>query len=225
MPRAVLAFLAGCVLTLAAVALSQSWLPTLLDHTWLKDHQDQITAVVALGGLVVAALGVVSAVSLLYLNARAVTLAAETARWGSTRDILWRFNDQWAKLYDTRVKAGEILDRLAALEATTPQADYKYERDLSEVLNHFDSMAFMGRRKHLDTEMAWSYYFEDAARLWNRSIGYIRWRRTSRNDWTLFAEYEDWIHDLAKMDSQKRKQAKPHKMLPVEIAETRAPKT
>ncbi|TMD98638.1 MAG: hypothetical protein E6I72_02710 [Chloroflexi bacterium] len=228
-------FLVGCLVTLLAVALTQSWLPGvpldpgswLRSHgvsfdlgswftalgDWLKSHKDELSA----SGALVTGVGLVIAAWALLVNARAQGVAAHTASWNSSRDCLWHFNERWKELYDSRTKAIQVVKTMQTMQY------FAHDPDLAVVLNHFDSMAFMGNRKHLDDELAWTNYFDEAADLWNKSTGYIAWRRETKKDWTLYCEYEPWIHRLAKMNERRRTISRREGKPPSPIA-TSAPK-
>ncbi|SRR5581483_2323252 len=203
--RRLLWFLSGCVITLVAVGTYQRWLSVIA-------AQDSTLLLTVLGGIVASG-GVLIALAALAVSAWGQLAAARTASWDSTRDLLWHFNKRWGEIYDSRVKADEFLK-------TTPVPAYSYNRDLTEVLDHFESMGFFGNKHHLDDEKAWQFYFDEAADLWNRAIDYIAWRRKSRNDWTLFCEYEQWIHRLAGINTARTKSAERQKRIPTPVAAT-----
>jgi hypothetical protein len=220
--RALVWFVSGCVVTFVAVGVFQLWLPRIASQAlaklqpfdpaswlhglggWLTANKDQVTSVAT-------GLGVVIAILVLLVNAKAQRVAARTATWDSTRDVLWKFHERWGQILESRRKADQIL---TAMTPTT----YAYDKDLTVVLNHFEGMAFFGNRGHFDEEMAWTNYFDEAADVWNRGMGYIKWRRESRKDWTLYCEYEKWIHKLAKMDARRTKLAKRKKRDPSPVA-------
>jgi hypothetical protein len=213
-------FLTGCLATLVAVGVFQLRVPAIASQAlvklqpfdptswlrglggWLTGNKDEVTAIAA-------GIGVVIAILALLVNARAQGVAARTGTWNSNRDVLWKYHDSWAQLYESRKKADQILK-------TMPP--YAYNVDLTAALNQFEGMAFFGNRGHLDDEMAWTNYFDEAADLWNRGIGYIKWRREDGNDWTLYCEYEKWIHKLAKMDASRRKVANRKREDPSSVA-------
>ncbi len=206
-----------------AVGVFQLWLPGIASQAlvklqpidpapwlrglggWLTGNKDELTTIAA-------GIGVVIAILALFVNARAEQRVADATRlatWNSTRDVLWRFNEQWNQLYESRKKAVQILK-------TMPP--YAYDTDLAQVLNHFEAMAFYANRGHLDDEMAWTNYFDEAADLWNRAMGYINWRREAMDDWTLYGEYEMWVHRVAKMDARRRELAKRQRQHPSSVA-------
>jgi hypothetical protein len=220
--KALVGFLTGCVVTIVAVGVFQLWLPGIASQAvvklqpydpaswlrsvggWVAGNKDLVTNVATV-------IGVVIAILVLVVNAKAQRVAARTATWNSNRDVLWRYHDRWAQILESRKKADQILT------AMTP-ATYAYDKDLTVVLNHFEGMAFFGNRGHLDDEMAWTNYFDDAARLWNRGMGYIKWRRGEAKDWTLYCEYEKWVHNLAKIDARRREVAKRKRQDPSPVA-------
>jgi len=203
MRRGLVWFLIGCVVTLAAVGVYQRWLPVIVAQEPALLHLG-IAGIVASGGglIALAALGV---------SAWGQLNAARTARWDSTRELLWDFNKRWTGLYDSRVKADQFLN-------TTPASAYVYDRDLTEVLDIFEAMAYFGNRGHFEDEKAWQFYFDEAADLWNRAVAYVAWRRESRKDWTLFCEYEKWIQRLAHINSARMKSAASEKRMPNQVA-------
>ena len=176
-----------------------SWLqahqPNLDLGQWLASHAGELTGIGALAsgaGLVIASLG-------LLVSATAQRQAAFTSSWNSSRDCLWHFNEQWKSLYESRTAAD------AALKKMPP---YAVNEQLSSVLNFFDNMAFMGTRGHLDDELAWTNYFDEASDLWKRAASYVEWQQRSDNDPTLWCEYEPWLKRLAKIDARRKELAK-----------------
>jgi hypothetical protein len=154
---------------------------------WLRDHQTELTGVGALAagiGLFIAGMG-------LWVN-------AHTSSWNSSRDCLWNFHTRWNSLLDSRVKADEFLKTMQS---------HVFNEQLGQVLNFFDTMAFMGNRGHLDDELAWTNYFEEANDLWRRSASYILWRQNLAPDPTLWCEIGPWVVRLAKLDAKHKKKA------------------
>src|SRR5438105_15854740 len=125
-------FLVGCLVTLLAVALTQSWLPGvpldpgswLRSHgvsfdlgswftalgDWLKSHKDELSASAAL----VTGVGLVIAAWALLVNARAQRVAPHTGSWNSARDCLGHFNDRWQDLNPSLTKAIAVVQQAHA---------------------------------------------------------------------------------------------------------------
>jgi hypothetical protein len=173
-----------------------SWLSAhvsaLDQEKWFRDHAAELTGIGALAagiGLFVAAMG--------------LRVSANTSKWISSRDCLWRFNKEWKNLYETWGAAEKILE--------TMPPTYVWNKEVGDVLNFFDRMAFMGNRGHLDDELAWTNYFDDAHDFWKLAAGYILWRQRELEDLTVWCEYGPWVQRLAKVDARHKKKANRNK--------------
>lgn len=158
---------------------------------WLSTNKSALDALAAVSTTLA---GAVAAIGLL-LTGIGLLLSSRTSRWDSSRDCLWHFNDEWTDLDASRVKAD------AALDGMPP---YQESEDLDDVLNFFDGMAFMGNRGHLNDELAWSYYYDEARDVWCRAQGYIRRNQDEANDKTLWMEMEPWLVRLERIQRKKR---------------------
>lgn len=156
--------------------------------------------IIAVLGPLVSGLGVVVASFGVGVAGLSFRLSAQTAVWNSARDCLWHFNEDWGNLQDVRKQANE------AIQAQGP---FGFEPDLDDVLNFFDGMAFMGNRGHLDDELAWSYYYDEAHDVWTRAKPYVMWYRTEKQDGTFWIEIEPWLTRLGKINARKKRQHLP----------------
>lgn len=81
----------------------------------------------------------------------------------------------------------------------------KHEDIQEPILNFFESIGILLRRKYLDREMVWAGFAFYAIRWWSASKDYIfEERRRKNNDNTIFEDFNYLIDELYKIEMQKR---------------------
>lgn len=143
-----------------------------------------------------AEIGVVIASAALVIAFVAQIINVRTARWNSSRDCLWHFNDGWEKIEANRDKAW------TAIKAMPPFAE---NADVDTVLDFYDGMAFMGNRGRLDDELAWSYWYAEADAFYRAAEPYIAWAVSEDDDAPLWCELKPWMAKLRRVEGRYEK--------------------
>ncbi len=180
-------FVLGAVVGLALIAIVQHWSAGVHLGPWLSSHKDELAGL----GVLVSSLGLLIASAGLFISAFGQRLTAVTAFWNSSRDCFWHFNDKWATLPTARRVADQFL-------ATTSPPYAVTSTPLEEVLNFFEGMGYMANRGHLNDELAWAFYFDEANDLWDRAERYVAWQQTGVP--ALWREHKPWLDRLAKIE-------------------------
>jgi hypothetical protein len=101
---------------------------------------------------------------------------------------------------DERFESSEFLNkRRAAAQALRTQTDLE---TVDEVLDFFEGLALLVRRKAVDEELAWHYFFYWLHGYWLYAHDYVRQKQG--NDPALFAELPSFHERLLAIETRKR---------------------
>jgi len=124
------------------------------------------------------------------------------------RDCLWHFLDRWDKVtvgYEQAKDALKLFNNMAELpdQATT--------ETVYGLLNFFDSLGRMANHHHIDDDITWFYFHDDAHELWELAEKYVTSERLTAGDLgiTWWQDYESWVVRIRRIeDSECKKQKK-----------------
>ena len=160
---------------------------------WFQNHSALSVALAALAGGI--------AVAQLRRN-------YQQDRSTAMRDCLWHFLDRWDKVtvgYEQAKDALKLFNNMAELpdQATT--------ETVYGLLNFFDSLGRMANHHHIDDDITWFYFHDDAHELWELAEKYVTSERLTAGDLgiTWWQDYESWVVRIRRIeDSECKKQKK-----------------
>ncbi len=181
----------------------------------LGDHSAALTtlgALLASVGFVATAVAAFAALRQARIGANQLSLQTKVANWTSSRECVWHFTREW------NFELRPVWERVNKhLESEKPKRWWRFradlrasmdlEKDFDALLNHFDAMAYLGMRGHLDDGLAWSLFYENVKHYWTKAcdLGYVD--RVRERDPTLWMEIDPWIDKLYRIDATKQHEA------------------
>ena len=155
--------------------------------------------IVKLTGLATA-LGAVGTFAAVAVAARQLMDQREVAAFTSSRDALWRFSDEWEAIAPARQGLKKAIS-----EGTFHGSNPQDHDNAIDVLNFFDGLGFMANRGHIDDEMSWNWFYEEARYVWDKLEAHISYERGS--DPVLWCEYPIWLERIERIEERKQREA------------------
>ena len=134
-----------------------------------------------------ALLAALAAIIALYLQSR-------LARFAINLDMLWRFESQFRN--DERMLKRRRSAAIALL-------NNENNSDVDEVLNFFEQLGLLMRKKAIDKEVVWYSFYNCAIGYWTAAKSYILQERSK--DITIWIDYNYLYNELLKIEKKKTK--------------------
>lgn len=160
-----------------------------------------VTSISTAVGAVGASVGAVGTFAVALVALRQLGEQRRTSTFTSWRDALWRFSREWDDLSGERRL---LQDSIVA--GTFHGANPQDRQNATDVLNFFDGLAFMANRKHLDDEMSWFWFYEEALYVWNELQPHITYVRSE--DPLAWSEYPIWLDRITEMERRNQARAR-----------------
>lgn len=203
---------------------------------WLTSNDSSLTG---LGAIATGLAALIAAVGLFvggigaFAVRNQVELQRKISQQQSSRECLWRFTGQWK---DEILKVGsdgkhhwtralEALDSESWKHPVVPDGFIgEKDSEVVEVLNFFESIAFMWSRGDLDLELSWNDFSDTALTLYPRSRAFVKAYRQGLikrqpddktpgdSDHSFWENFDPWAEELRKYDELRkelRKQGSP----------------